>query len=138
MNRYRFCGNGLLDKIVSPVKVDVTDYETKADCKDIYSNAKALWDTGSTVTVISSIMVENLGLIPTDITTVRGFQGQPVKANTYNIDVWLGDIHIEYIQAIEGGLTNIDMILGMDVLSQGALHITHPNLTTELVFEQEG
>lgn len=31
MNRYRFCGNGLLDKIVSPVKVDVTDYETKAD-----------------------------------------------------------------------------------------------------------
>lgn len=71
MNRYSFCGNGLLDKVVSPIKVDVTDYETKADCKDIYSNAKALWDTGSTVTVISSIMVEDLGLIPTDITTVH-------------------------------------------------------------------
>lgn len=38
----------------------------------------------------------------------------------------------------EGGLTNIDMILGMDVLSQGGLHITHPNFSTELVFEQEG
>lgn len=137
MNRYEFLGNGLLDKIVSSVKVDVTDYETKSDCKDIYSNAKALWDTGSTVTVISSLMVEQLGLIPTDITTVRGFQGKPVKANTYNIDLWLNDIHIEYIQAIEGGLTNIDMIIGMDVLRQGALHITHTDFKTKLVFEQD-
>lgn len=137
MNRYEFLCKGLLDKIVSPVNVDVTDYETKSACKDIYSNAKALWDTGSTVTVISSLMVEQLGLIPTDITTVRGFQGQPVKANTYNIDLWLNDIHIEYIQAIEGGLTNIDMIIGMDVLCQGALHITHPDFRTKLVFEQE-
>ena len=137
MNRYEFVENGLLDKIITPVKVDVTDYETKADCKDIYNNAKALWDTGSTVTVISNIMVEQLGLIPTDITTVRGFQGRPVKANTYNIDLWLGNIHVEYVQAIEGCLTNIDMILGMDVLSQGALKITHPNFTTRLVFEEE-
>ncbi len=137
MNRYEFLDNGLLDKIVSPVKVDVTDYETKSDCKDIYSNAKALWDTGSTVTVVSSLMVEKLGLIPTDITIVRGFQGQSVKANTYNIDLWLNDIHIEYIQAIEGGLTNIDMIIGMDVLCQGALYITHPDFKTKLVFEQE-
>lgn len=74
MNGYEFVGNGLLDKIVSSVKVDVTDYETKADCKDIYNNAKALWDTGSTVTVISSIMVEQLGLIPTDITLYADFK----------------------------------------------------------------
>lgn len=82
-------------------------------------------------------MVEQLGLIATDITTVRGFQGQPVKANTYNIDLWLDNIHIEYIQAIEGSLTNIDMILGMDVLCQGAMHITHSDYKTLLVFEEE-
>lgn len=137
MSKYNFIASGILDRIVSPVKVDVTDYETESNRIDIYDNANALWDTGSTVTVISSLMVQRLGLIPTDITTVRGFQGQPSKANTYNIDLWLGDIHIEYVQAIEGVLTNIDMILGMDVLCQGALHITHPNYKTELVFEVE-
>lgn len=137
MSTYEYTNAGLLDKIVTPVKVDATDYETNPDSVGIFEGAQALWDTGSTVTVISSAMVEQLGLIPTDITTVRGFQGKPVKANTYNIDLWLNDIHIEYIQAIEGGLTNIDMILGMDVLCQGAIHITHPNYTTHLLFEQE-
>lgn len=137
MNVYEFTCPGLLDKIVTPVTVDVEDYETKTECNDVYDNAKALWDTGSTVTVISSLMVNQLGLIPSDITTVRGFQGHPVQANTYNIDLWLNDIHIEYIQAIEGNLSNVDMILGMDVLCQGALHITHPDYTTKLIFEKE-
>lgn len=137
MNNYEFTCPGLLDKIISPVTVDVKDYETSAGENDIYDNAKALWDTGSTVTVISSLMVNKLGLIPSDITSVRGFQGHPMPANTYNIDLWLNDIHIEYIQAIEGSLTNIDMIIGMDVLCQGALHITHPNYTTKLIFEKE-
>lgn len=137
MNKYEFTSPGLIDRIVTPVNVDVRDYETKATCKDVYSNAKALWDTGSTVTVISSLMVDMLGLIPTDITSVRGFQGHTVKANTYNIDLWLNDIHIEYIEAIEGNLTNIDMILGMDVLRQGALHVTHPDYSTRLIFEKE-
>ncbi|MCQ2129536.1 MAG: retroviral-like aspartic protease family protein [Bacteroidaceae bacterium] len=137
MRKYEFVNNGIIDKIISPVTVDIADYVTDEKCNDIYKNAKALWDTGSTVTVISSIMVQQLGLIPTDITTIRGFYGTHIKANTYNIDIWLNDIHIEYIQAIEGCLTNIDMILGMDVLCQGALHITHPNFTTSLVFEKE-
>ena len=137
MNKYEFVNNGIIDKIVSPVVVDISDYVTNNGSNETYNNAKALWDTGSTVTVISSLIVQQLGLIPTDITTIRGFQGTPVKANTYNIDLWLDDIHIEYIQAIEGSLTNIDLILGMDVLCQGALHITHPNFTTSLVFEKE-
>lgn len=52
MKQYKFQEEGLLDKIVSPIRVDVSDYETKIGSNDTYYNAKALWDTGSTVTVI--------------------------------------------------------------------------------------
>lgn len=60
MNKYEFVNNGIIDKIVSPVVVDISDYVTNNDSNETYNNAKALWDTGSTVTVISSLLCNNL------------------------------------------------------------------------------
>ena len=96
---------------------------------------KALWDTGSTVTVLSEMLVQRLGLIPSDICRVSGRDGNPITTNTYNIDVVLGETRIEFVNAVRGPLKNIDMIIGMDVISQGDFHITHPSYTTMLEFE---
>ena len=74
-------------------------------------------------------------LIPSDICRVSGWDGNPITTNTYNIDVVLGETRIEFVNAVRGPLKNIDMIIGMDVISQGDFHITHSSYTTMLEFE---
>lgn len=135
MVTFTFKSKGILDRIVTPCIVDMSDYKTNSE--NAKETVKALWDTGSTVTVLSELLVDKMGLIPSDISRVSGWDGKPITTNTYNIDILLDDIKIEFINAVRGPLKNVDMIIGMDVLSQGNLRITHPEYSTLLEFHLE-
>lgn len=137
MGKFQFHSKGISDRIVTPCTLDVSDYETSIEKPKSEEKVKALWDTGSTVTVLSEMLVQRLGLIPSDICRVSGWDGNPITTNTYNIDVVLGETRIEFVNAVRGPLKNIDMIIGMDVISQGDFHITHPSYTTILEFEMK-
>lgn len=135
MNKYTFSSKGILDRIVTQCTLDVTDYETNGNGTKM-EVVKALWDTGSSVTVLSENIVQRLGLIPSDISRVSGWDGKAITTNTYNIDIRLDDVTIEFVNAVRGPLSTIDMIIGMDIISQGDLHITHPAFSTVLEFVQ--
>ena len=113
MKEYQYDAPGVLDKIVTPCTVDVQDYDTKSETNINSCSINALWDTGATVSVVSESLIHRLGLIPTDITKVSGWDGVPVSTNIYNIDLLLGDLRIDFVKVVRGPLVNTDMIIGM-------------------------
>lgn len=134
MNRYLYNSEGVLDRIVTPCDIDVADYDVNNEMLLQRQTVKALWDIGATVTVLSEEIVNRMGLIPSDVSRVSGWDGKPIMTNIYNVDIVLDGLRIEFVNAVRGPLKNIDMILGMDVICQGDLHITHPNYSTLLEF----
>lgn len=127
MPEFTYVCKGTDSQIVTPMTVDVSDYPTKGGGVKRKERLNALWDTGATVTVISSQLVREFGLTPRGITKVSGFDGKPVMANTYRIDIQLGDnLTIEYIDAIEAPLVTSDILLGLNVIGLDDFHLTHP------------
>lgn len=131
MHSYKFTLKGALDKIITPVILDASDYDTSSSAEGTVENVNALWDTGATVSVLSTDMVRRLGLVPQDVVWVRSYNGTPVKTNVYRVDIVMNDeIRLDFIEAIEASLPSSDMLLGMNVIGMGDLHIVHPDYKT--------
>ena len=90
---------------------------------------RALWDTGATFSVISRNKAAELGLAPVDFScayTANGWYETPV----YRIDVLLPNgIMIKGLRVSQSDLMVCDMLLGMDVISLGDLHLTNDGNT---------
>ena len=72
---------GLLKQLTSIVDITVPNTNTK-------NQYKAIWDTGASGTVITQVIVDNLGLIPTGMSIVHTANGT-ARQNTYIIDISL-------------------------------------------------
>ena len=108
-----YCSN----RIITPCVVDVSKYVHKNE--DILECKRALWDTGATVTVVSEILVNQLGLIPTGVKKVAGYDGKPVLRNVYKVDIMI-DADMRFsVNAIEAPLITTDILIGMDIIVQG-------------------
>jgi len=84
-----------------------------------YKNFKGLWDTGATHTVISAKAVRLLCLTPVGKTRVLHAQGE-TTVPTYYISVKLpGQIEIKGITALKGQLSDVDVLIGMDIINRG-------------------
>lgn len=94
-----------------------------------FLRVRALWDTGATFSVISRDKVSELGLMPVDFSsayTANGWYETPV----YRIDVLLPNgIMIKGLRVSQSDLMVCDMLLGMDVISLGDLHLTNDGNT---------
>lgn len=135
MHKFEHIRKGTFERILTPLTLDVTDYETESN--DNVVKVEALWDTGATVSVISEKVVKRLGLVPQDVTWIRSYDGTPVLRNVYRVDIVMSDdIRIEFVTAIEAPLPSSEILLGMNVIGLGDLHVLHPDYkTTILRFE---
>lgn len=87
---------------------------------------KALWDTGSSGTVISSNLVKKLGLKPIGKSIVKS-SGSSFKSGVYNIDLLLAEKQIFELQVTESDQldnSEIDILIGMDVITLGDFAIS--------------
>ena len=99
---------------------------------------KAAWDTGATNSVISNRAVDKCDLIPTGFTEVFQVNGPPFVANTYLVRIKLpSDIEFHNILVTSSDLEedDADVLIGMDIISQGDFAITHPNGMTKFSFQ---
>ena len=89
---------------------------------------QAIWDTGATNSAIASSVVNKLGLNSITFTKV-GTGGGEVLAPVYLVNIVLpNNVIIQNMQVTElKDLRNCDVLLGMDVISQGDFAITHLN-----------
>jgi predicted aspartyl protease len=79
----------------------------------------AIWDTGATNSVITKSVVDKLGLISTGFAKVYHANGSEV-VNTYNVNIALpNNVEFHSLRVTEGKLNNGDVLIGMDIISNG-------------------
>lgn len=87
----------------------------------------AIWDTGSSESVISSRLVKELKLLPNGKSNVAS-SGKEYASNIYKVTVEIAgkkrfEVHATESEAIEKG--DIDMLIGMDIIECGDFAIYH-------------
>lgn len=93
-----------------------------------------LWDTGASGTVISSDVVNKLGLLPIGKTKAYNANGEAI-VNVYLINLFLPNkVAFPFIKVTEGILNGIDLLIGMDVISLGDFSITNVSNKTTFSF----
>ena len=89
------------------------------------SDFLGLWDTGATGTVISKNVIDKLQLIPFTKLSVCHGAGESI-ANCYKVNLFLpNNVAFSTINAVEGVLTGFDVLIGMDVITQGDFAISN-------------
>ena len=99
-------------------------------------DAKALWDTGATNSAITKRLIDKLGILP--FTNVQVCHADGItKKSVYKINIILPNktmwelINVTEVSGISG---NFDLLLGMDIITQGDFAITNQNNKTIVSF----
>ena len=97
---------------------------------------KALWDTGATITCISQELATKLALMKVDETLINGANNVPFKADVFCVKLLMGkfEIPIHRVAALPMDNTGHDLIIGMDIITQGDLSITNYEGKTVITF----
>lgn len=79
----------------------------------------AVWDTGATNTVISPDVVEALGLKSVGKSSISSYDGV-VETSTYKVDLCFENgYRIQDLEVMSGDYSDYDVLIGMDVITQG-------------------
>ena len=127
-----------VDRKVGVLKTPVGIYTTKEfnkGFKPLKRHYIALWDTGSTMTVISDELASKLNLEPVG-EMVAETAGGRYKANKYILSLHLPNrLNIENVMIASGKLgPGIDILIGMDIITLGDFAITNYNNKTVFSF----
>ena len=96
---------------------------------------KAIWDTGATNTVISQELIRALALEPIGVTLVNT-SGGIRQSYTYLIHLTLENrVQFQYIRVTEGSIYGADVLIGMDIITQGDFAITNKDKMTTFSFQ---
>lgn len=100
-----------------------------------FFDCKAIWDTGASGTVITERAVKAAGLKPISMTMTRGVHGERM-ANVYLASLRLPcNVIFHSLRVTEGDLgPDIDVLIGMDVISAGDFAVTNLNGKTTFSF----
>lgn len=128
--RYEGITNVLRSECVVSQAFDPNCMSVPETCK-----VTCVWDTGATNSVISPRLAKVLKLLPTGMVPVNDASGQKMS-NTYMVNVMLpNNVGIPFLQVTEGILAGFDMLIGMDIISQGDFSITCPKGKTVFSFQ---
>lgn len=98
--------------------------------------AKALWDTGATGTCISKELASKLNLPPTGMQQIQTPSGTAI-VNQYKMHIVLNkEVMINNVTVIDSeiGNQNIDILIGMDIISLGDFGISNFENRTQFTF----
>lgn len=94
----------------------------------------AIWDTGATNTVITGKVVAAMGLFPVGIVKTHTVSGV-LDANVYIASIFLPNrVAIPNVQVTEGNLAGADVLIGMDIITQGDFAVSNRHGQTWFTF----
>jgi hypothetical protein len=129
--------NGSANTLGALVGVSVPFIPSAASAPQIKADIKtynAVWDTGATHSVITSKIVQDLNLQPIGITIVHTANG-PTHQKQYMVNYYLPNkVMIPMLRVTEAPLYGIDILIGMDIISQGDFVVTNYQKKTTLTF----
>lgn len=93
-----------------------------------------LWDTGASGTVITKKVVDDLKLLPVGKTKVNHADGESI-VNVYYVNIFLpNQVGFKFVKVTEGKLGNIDILIGMDIITKGDFAVTNFGGKTTFTF----
>ena len=128
--------NGLANTLVNEVHVYSAFLPSNPPKK--FSDTKkflAIWDTGATNSLITKRVVKECKLKPTGVTEVHTVGGTK-RTNTYAVSVFLpNDVVFGQLRVAEGNIYGkADVLIGMDIISQGDFAVTNVGQKTTYSF----
>ena len=94
----------------------------------------ALWDTGATGCVISQAVVDGCKLSPIGRTEVTHVQGK-AESDVYLVNISLpNNVEFVGVSVTLGNFGDADVIIGMNVITQGDFAVTSSNGITKFSF----
>lgn len=125
---------GLLNALITSVDIAVAFDPAKTNPHPQTKQYKALWDTGATGTVVTKKIVDDLGLKQIGVVKVFHANGDSLRP-VYLINIMLPhNVGFIYVRVTLGELTGFDVLIGMDIISQGDFVITNTNGLTTFSF----
>lgn len=119
---------GLVDRLSCLVKVSA-HFSPQSN-----GNFVGIWDTGAQVSAVSQSVAEKLHLSPVDSWEVYGVNGKTLLPVVL-VDLRLPNNHrIDKVYAVIADIGGGDILLGMNVITQGDFLITNKNSQTEFSF----
>ena len=110
--------------------VDVGDNSKQSNGERIL----AIWDSGATSSIITRNIIDKLKLQPVGVCQVAGIHGTEYEY-TYYVDLMVpGEMTFKTLEVTEGDLEDVDVLIGMDVISQGDFCISNGNNETIVAF----
>jgi hypothetical protein len=100
-----------------------------------FKKYKAIWDTGATNTVLTQKVIDECALKPIGMTLAHGVQGQHTT-EVFLVSVGLlNGVGFSGVRVTKGILAGgVDVLIGMDMITQGDFAITHHNGKTCFTF----
>jgi len=116
----------IVNAIVTDCEVcEAFDYNIPYEKYPKFEKAKALWDTGATNTCISKKLALKLDLQARGLAEMYHADGVAIVP-TYFIGILLpNNLGFSSIEVLECDLTGTDILIGMDIISQGDFAISN-------------
>ena len=100
-----------------------------------YESCRAIWDTGAMSTTISPILAQKLGLVSFGKVKMQHANGEAI-VNTYVINLLLPNkMEISTLPVMEGAMSDVDILIGMDVITLCDFAITNKDGKTIFSFD---
>lgn len=130
--------SSVITEIITDCKVSLPYHPIRDAGKKrpIIKNVKSLWDTGATNCCITKKLADELGLVAVSKAKVHHADGDTVK-NVYLLNLILpNEIMFPYLPVTECESTagKFDIIIGMQVITQGDFAITNKDGKTRISF----
>lgn len=110
---------GVVNRIFSPVHIEKSQLPGGISERQLSGELKGVWDTGATKSCISHDVAINLGLTSIGKIDVWGIGGKTLK-DQYIVNVILPNrVRFLNLTVSEGDLKGFDVLIGMDIMSQG-------------------
>jgi len=125
---YKF--NSIQKRIITPINIFNTFVETQKQ-----STESALWDTGATISAITPKLVNDLWFVPAGTMAISGITGAlDVEFILATIQLPDGILRQNIKMAVCDFSQNINVILGMDIITLGDFELLHGNNNTVFSF----
>jgi hypothetical protein len=94
----------------------------------------AIWDTGATNSCVTQAVIDACGLVPIGMAQVHGVGGATTE-EAFLVNIYLpAGVAFGGVRVTRGKFIGADILIGMDIISQGDFTVTNYGGTTKFSF----
>ncbi|MCY4106118.1 MAG: aspartyl protease family protein [Chloroflexi bacterium] len=127
--------NGIATALITPCAISAAWDPLEEKPEPVAVRYQCLWDTGATISAVTKRVATDLGLATEALIPIQHAGGVSVDVPQHYVNLQLPNNVVVVGRAVaQLPLTNYDVLIGMDIISQGDLAISNFNGKTTFTF----